>query len=424
MYKINIKHDVVFMFFILFSSIGICQTTNEGNLSISKGTLFSNVSDFHNNGVYYNDGSSYFYGNFTNDGEIDYLDESSKILFTGSDIQTIGGNQVIFVKNIDFVNTSEGQLYNLIGELNIDGEANFKNGIIKSDDNLGFFRLGRESSVINNSNRSFVDGYVYVDDNVSYHSLPTGNLNYYSPIAYENSNSIEINTVGKYYRDNPTDIYGGLTSVKEGTILQTINTEEYWEFSNNSQSEDSGYYITLPINGSNNSLFDENPEGIRILWWDENDQSWESYSSLVDTNSMTVTALVPQNGIFTLGLMEGQDLPCGGMEIYNAVTPNSDGKNDFFKISFKEGDVCPYLSSSIHVEIFNRWGVKVFETDNYGSNTGEDVFTGLSEGRATLVADDGLPSGTYYYIIKFVYDAGFGTLRQYDKAGYLYVSDN
>ena len=51
------------------------------------------------------------------------------------------------------------------------------------------------------------------------------------------------------------------------------------------------------------------------------------------------------------------------------------------------------------VQIFNRWGVLVFERDHYNNN--DIVFKGFSEGRTTVKESNGLPEGTYYYIINY-----------------------
>lgn len=82
-----------------------------------------------------------------------------------------------------------------------------------------------------------------------------------------------------------------------------------------------------------------------------------------------------------------QILVIGEIEIYNAVSPNNDGKNDFFKIAFIAD-----LEPENTVTIFNRWGSKVFETENY---TESNSFRGLSQN------GNELPSGTYFYEIIF-----------------------
>jgi gliding motility-associated-like protein len=105
-----------------------------------------------------------------------------------------------------------------------------------------------------------------------------------------------------------------------------------------------------------------------------------------------------------------QVLPCSNIIIYNAVTANGDGVNDFFMI---DGVDC-YSTNT--VEIYNRWGVLVYTADGY--NNKDVVFNGYSDGRVTITRNDGLPVGTYYYIFRYTnFD---GTVKQ--KAGYLYLT--
>ena len=68
------------------------------------------------------------------------------------------------------------------------------------------------------------------------------------------------------------------------------------------------------------------------------------------------------------------------------------------------------------VQIFNRWGVKVFETNGY-DNTG-NVFTGVSNGRATLTQGEKLPVGVYFYTIRYLNESN----KQVSKSGYLYIN--
>jgi gliding motility-associated-like protein len=65
----------------------------------------------------------------------------------------------------------------------------------------------------------------------------------------------------------------------------------------------------------------------------------------------------------------------------NIFSPNSDGGHDFWVIA-NGGE-------GMSLEIFNRWGNLVYESENYdntwdGKRNGED-----------------LPGGVYFYIIKF-----------------------
>jgi gliding motility-associated-like protein len=90
----------------------------------------------------------------------------------------------------------------------------------------------------------------------------------------------------------------------------------------------------------------------------------------------------------------------GSVIVYNAVSPNGDGKNDVFVLEFID-----VLSTTQHnqVQIFNRWGDQVFSITDYDNTT--RVFAGISS--------DGkqLPPGTYFY--KVTFPSGAKTLKGY-----------
>jgi gliding motility-associated-like protein len=104
-------------------------------------------------------------------------------------------------------------------------------------------------------------------------------------------------------------------------------------------------------------------------------------------------------------------LGCDTVEIHNAFTPNGDGINEWFQIDNIE-QPC-HLPNT--VEIYNRWGVLVYETKNYDNNTRR--FEGVSEGRTTVNKSSELPTGTYFYIIQWT----DGT-QKVTKDGYLYLT--
>ncbi|VXA91319.1 hypothetical protein FLAVO9R_10001 [Flavobacterium sp. 9R] len=97
--------------------------------------------------------------------------------------------------------------------------------------------------------------------------------------------------------------------------------------------------------------------------------------------------------------------------IHNAFSPNNDGRNEEFLIERIEN----YPENT--VEIYNRWGVLVFEVSGY--DNASKVFVGLSEGRVTVNKADALPNGTYYYVVKYKKPIS-GVVNQ--KAGFLYLS--
>ncbi|MCC4924055.1 Ig-like domain-containing protein, partial [Flavobacterium chungbukense] len=98
------------------------------------------------------------------------------------------------------------------------------------------------------------------------------------------------------------------------------------------------------------------------------------------------------------------------IKIYNAVSLNGDKFNERFYI---RGIEC-YPENT--VQIYNRWGILVFERDHYNNN--DVVFKGYSEGRTTVKESNGLPEGTYYYILRYKDNAS----KAKQEAGYLYLT--
>ena len=108
---------------------------------------------------------------------------------------------------------------------------------------------------------------------------------------------------------------------------------------------------------------------------------------------------------------------CNGMptidsdfKIFTGITPDGDGINDFFRIRSIEN----YPNNSL--KIYNRWGVLVYEAEQYGA--GSNLFGGTSFGRTTIAKDKELPSGTYFYVLSFQNE----NPGQKDYTGYLYIN--
>ncbi|AOW09041.1 gliding motility-associated C-terminal domain-containing protein [Flavobacterium gilvum] len=98
------------------------------------------------------------------------------------------------------------------------------------------------------------------------------------------------------------------------------------------------------------------------------------------------------------------------VEVFNALTPNDDGNNDVFTITGLEN----YPDNTL--EVFNRWGVKVYSTEGYGQNG--NFFRGFAEGKNVVKQSEGLPSGTYFYVLRYVNNSGVARTR----SGYLFLN--
>ncbi|QCX01873.1 DUF11 domain-containing protein [Aggregatimonas sangjinii] len=93
------------------------------------------------------------------------------------------------------------------------------------------------------------------------------------------------------------------------------------------------------------------------------------------------------------------------LTVYNEFSPNGDGSNEIFYIE------CIDQYPNNYLQVFNRWGTKVFDMKGY-----DNTWDASSTGRATIGAERNLPVGTYYYTL----DLGDGTTQP--KAGWLYIS--
>ena len=78
----------------------------------------------------------------------------------------------------------------------------------------------------------------------------------------------------------------------------------------------------------------------------------------------------------------------------NGFSPNGDGDNDYF--------IIPLLSKypDYRVEVFDRWGAKVYDYSNNG-RANREWWDGYSDGKMTVDKKEKVPVGTYYYIIYF-----------------------
>ena len=79
------------------------------------------------------------------------------------------------------------------------------------------------------------------------------------------------------------------------------------------------------------------------------------------------------------------------VDIPQGLSPNGDGMNDCLVLDHLEAS-----DDIVKAEIYNRYGVKVFELNDYTSEwCGQDASSGNSN------SNDLLPVGTYFYVIQF-----------------------
>ena len=95
--------------------------------------------------------------------------------------------------------------------------------------------------------------------------------------------------------------------------------------------------------------------------------------------------------------------------IPDGFSPDGDGVNDTWHIT----GIDRYEGN--HIEVYNRWEVKVYEADNYQIVTPE--WDGTVNVNTLLLGSGQLPEGTYFFII----DLGEGKAARKPIKGYVYI---
>jgi len=417
MMKKNIVFKVIALSMVLLPLVGTFgQTSNEGLLYVSTATEFSTEADMHNKttGEFYNDGEAFIYKDFDNRGIVDFYAETGITRFIGTSAQEISGDKLSTFYNVFFKNSSAAAPFHLSGDMQVFGVADFNQGVVDVDNYQGSFLFNTDATHQNTSDNSHVDGSVdkYGNTNFVY---PIGDKGYYRFAGIAAPSSTSAMYSAKYFYEDPNTLYN--RDSREAHIA-LIDAQEYWTIAPLTSEED--LLITLSwrdVTTPQAILEAPIAEQLHIARWDEEAGIWIDEGGVVDVDAQTVTTNVNSFGVFTLARVASESDDSFELVVHNAITPNGDGINDYFVIDFDEN---PNVTK-VHVQIYNRWGVKVFETDNYGTNG--DVFDGYSNGRLTINENERLPTGTYFYVLNYQYN-NEGTFEQNKQAGYLYLNGN
>lgn len=395
---------------------------NEGTASVMDGGVVSMGYDFDNTsqGSMKNDGTIYYYRNFNNDNIYTHSKDlkGSKAVFTRYEDQgkqVISGNSFSEFYHVELNNPEPTLAFDLKSNMDINGTVVFKNGIIKVDSLQGMLSFHQGARALTPTDVSHADGLVEKIGNEEF-QYPKGDKGLYryarisAPVnekdVYEGKYALKDKN---FFREHAT---------KSG-VINLLNEREYWIINKGNKNNRGDVMLTLSWDERTTPKeLLKNPEKeLHIVRWDEKQQLWVDEGGVVDLKSKEITTAtsVQGYGFFTLATVKTDWLLEGDIVIYNFVTPNGDGKNDYFTI-----DNIKQFPNNI-VEIYNRWGVKVYDTKNYDSNG--NVFRGYSDGRSTLNKNEKLPTGTYFYTVTYDYSDTNGK-RINKKSGFLHLDND
>lgn len=402
------------LLFLAVSYVSFSQTVNIGSLTISAGTQLSTVGALDNKatGDLVNDGELFVYSDYNNDGLVTFT-PGSTTGFTRmrgiSGFQNISGTLPMEWYDAEFFNGNVQPAFHLSNEVSIGGQANFQNGIVDDATYNGLIVFEDTANHNNTSDNSHVDGYVRKNGTTAFR-YPIGNGGKYRYASISAPSSSTDAFTGKYFLQNSNQLYAH--SNKAATIT-LIDDTEYWTIDKTTGNSD--VFLTLSWDAATTpaTIFAAPYDEIHIVRWDVAQNLWVDEGGVADAVAKEVTTVVnplTKYGVFTLARVK---VPVS-LVVYNAVSPNVDGFNDFFRIDGLE----THLNNS--VSIFNRWGVLVYETKAYGNTADGNVFKGISEGRVTVDKNAKLPAGTYFYVIDVINESDGSSTK---KSGYLYINE-
>ena len=403
---------------LLLPLLGSAQTVNTGDLSVSSGTEVSTYFDFKNesSGNVLNDGDFYFYGHYQNEGLFSYTTNSTTgyVVFEGlmGGLQNISGASPSSFYDVLFNKAGGEHAFHLTNDIENAGTVNLTNGVVWMDkENGGAFVFLKGAKHINTSDRSHVNGEVTKIGNETF-KYPVGDGGYYRFAGISAPATLASNYSGEYLLENSNDQYPH--SSRSG-VIDLIDNKEYWIIEQGVLS-DQTVAVTLSWDERTTpaELIGENAQHLHVVRWDTDQQLWVDEGGIVDFGSKTVTTLtnVEGFGVFTLARIKPDIINPGDVVIYDGVTPNDDGLNDYFIID----NIWLYPQNKVRV--FNRWGREVFYTENYDSSG--NVFRGIAEGKGVINKGEQLPSGTYYYIVEYFYSRD-GVNQWVKKVGHLHL---
>lgn len=412
----HINTILTLLFLVSCSVKSIGQLYNAEGVHVLPETVVSIEEIFQNysSGSLIMDGELYLRGDFINDGVVDYTLKSYGLTrFIGTSIQVLSGTNTSYFNDVLFENYSDNfGSFELASVISIGNQANFLNGIIQSQTEDALVVFDIDGSHINVSNASHVDGFVQKIGDSNF-KFPIGDARYFRFASLNSQTSLEETYNARYWFENPTVNYPLENKVEE---IEIINDQEYWVIENRQDTQE--ILITLSWDEMTTTpleIVEGDLSNLVVVWWNNLSNQWENAGGVVNENAKTITAAltIENSQAVTLGrIMANEESET--FDIYNGVTPNGDGLNDFFEIN----SVQNYPNNTL--KIFNRWGVLVWETDGYGGLSGEEnVFRGESNGRATIASGEQLPTGTYFYVLTFNGDQNPG---KSNYTGFLYIN--
>ena len=378
------------LYFILFfvgATSGQAQTAlyNSGNLRIHENGQLGFHTDLINDGIFDDNlGLAGFYGDLP-------------ITVSGA-----------FAPGLFDVEIANNAFVDLLVPINTANNTNFVLGDITTPRNQPsiYYHFLQNAFHVGGSDLSKINGYAGVSGQTDF-SFPVGDADYLRMLILNSSSVQPFAKCAYFFEDpsNPVTFNGPFGSEIRTAEVSAIGTSEFWRLEGSVAS-------TIQIGWNTRSdmaALTDDVGTIIPVGWSKAANQWESLGGpgaigTLDNGITASISFIPDDyELITFGVL-GE--PIEALDLGNyLVTPNGDGINDTLLIPELE------QSPNNNVRIFDRFGLKVFDKDNYTNE-----FDGFATSGSVVIGQDkGLPSGVYFYI---------ATLHDLDLEfqGFLYLS--
>lgn len=262
----------------------------------------------------------------------------------------------------------------------------------ETDIYLNFF----ENALSTSSNDiAKVDGYVQINQKQNF-TFPVGDEEQLRPLILSSESMNAVAKCAYFFEspNSPSTFSSSFNTASTSGALEFVSGTEFWRLESDIPST-----VQLSWNlRSNLSQLTDDPAKIVIAGWNKTTNQWEPLSGATATGDITQgfvnsESFIPNDYEILTFASTAEERPALITVDNFLVTPNGDGINDSL--------VIPELEQSPNntLLVFDRFGLKVFEMDNYS-----DEFEGIAN-TGTILFDKskGLPTGVYFFIVK-MYD--------------------
>ncbi len=257
-------------------------------------------------------------------------------------------------------------------------------------DPSAFFNFIDDAFYVGESDENIIDGYAAITNKQNF-IFPVGDFGHLRSLRL-NSNGINTLATCAYFHEDPnspTFFNTSFNTAVKVRDIENISTLEFWALQGSVTSR-----ITVNWNAESNiPALTDTINAITLVGWNKSLNQWvilgnSAFGGDLNEGFITSASFVPDDyAIITFGSLGIASEVLTLDNFY--LTPNGDGINDTLIIEELEA------SPNNSVRIFDRFGLKVFEQQNY-----TDQFDGTPNiNNLVIKKEQGLPVGVYFYLV-------------------------